>query len=145
MIKITRKYNSVFLISAIFYLNFYFLSPFIHEHPLQHKNQSGTTSTLHSHLVSILELNPNDITQADHFINPASSHTHNYAFSTPIINQQSQKIEIIISYENIIIPDEFIEEVDNKIEILNFTSFFYERFLERSVHFASNSSPPLNT
>jgi hypothetical protein len=144
MTKIIRKYNSVFLISAIFYLNFYFLSPFIHEHPLKTWGQTETRITLHSHLANILKLNSNELNNVDYVINPASSHTHNYAFNTPIINQQSQNFEIIISHENIKLQDDFIEEVDKKNEIMNFARFFYKAFWERSVHFAANSSPPLN-
>jgi len=142
MKKTMRKYKIVFPILVLTYLNFYFLSPFIHEHTLELAGQVETENTLHSHLMGINNLNSNN---ADYLSYAVTSHTHNYSFDIPIIIQSSQKFISIFSNSTICQKEKYQNEYESIIDIINITRSQNQISWERYVHFATNSSPPVLT
>lgn len=142
MIKIISKHKIVFPILVLLYLNFYFLSPFIHEHPVEIEGQVETENTLHSHLTSN---NPNfNNSNIEGYVNNVvTSHTHNYSFSKPIIIQHSQKFNNVFTYSISSKNDESYKELESKFDIVSKTRSQDKVLWERYVQFASNSSPPV--
>ena len=139
MTKTIRKYKIVFPILVLFYLNFYFLSPFIHEHPVEMEGQVEMENIPHSHLSSIVSPNSNN---AGYVSNAAASHTHNFAFSVPIIIQPSEKFDNLISSNTLCQNDDYSEELEIKFDIMISTGLHDQVLWEKYVHFATNNSPP---
>lgn len=140
MMKAIKKYSLVPPILVLFYLNFYFLSPFIHEHPIEIEGQAEMKNVPHSHLASIVIPNLND----GYVSRDANSHSHNFAFDIPIIIQPTEQFDNIISSYTLCQMDENSEELEIKFEIMIGTTHPHAQVLwERYVQFATNNSPPL--
>ena len=142
MKKIIKKYQIVYPILVLFYFNFYFLSPFIHEHPLELAGQVETENRLHSYLKSTINLNSNN---TDYVSNAVTSHTHNYSFDKPIIIQSSQKFIPIFTYCFIWPRDKYYNELEVEINLKYIPKLLNQTLWEKYVHFASNNSPPVLT
>ena len=140
MIRTIKKYRLTSHILVLFYLNFYFLSPFIHEHPVEIEGQIESKNVPHSHLASIVNPIAND---AGYVSSAANSHTHNFAFEIPIIIQPNQEFNNIFSSYTICLNDEYTQEIDIKLDIMNNARPQAQVLWERSVQFATNNSPPL--
>jgi len=140
MIKTIKKHKLTSHILVLFYLNFYFLSPFIHEHPVEIEGQLETKNVSHSHLESIVNPISND---AGYVTNAATSHTHNFAFDIPIVIQPTKNNINIFSSYTICLNDEFSTDLGIKFNLLISTKLHNQVLWERYVQFATNNSPPL--
>jgi len=139
MIKTIKKLKIASSFFVLFYLNFYFLSPFIHEHPIEIEGQVEMENVPHSHLESIINSNLND----GYVSSGATSHSHNFAFDIPIIVQPTEKYDNIISSSILCRIDENSKELEIKFEIMISTNHPHAQALwERYVQFATNNSPP---
>lgn len=140
MIRTINKYKLTSNILVLFYLNFYFLSPFIHEHPVEIEGQIESKNVPHSHLASIVNPTSND---AGYVSSAATSHSHNFAFDIPIIIQPTQEFKNIFSFYTLCLNDEYSKEIEIKFDLMNSTRPQNQFLWERSVQFATNISPPL--
>ena len=141
MKKTIRKYKIVFPILVLSYLNFYFLSPFIHEHPLELAGQVETENTLHSHLKSINNLNSNGV---DYLSNNVTSHTHDYSFDKPIIIQFSKQFTQFFVYSFICSNDEYYNALGMKFNLKHVPKINKQELWQKYVHFTTDNSPPQN-
>ncbi len=139
MTKTIEKYKRVFPILVLFYLNFYFLSPFIHEHPVEIEGQLETEKVFHSHLAIIAIPHSDD---ACDVTNEATSHTHTCSFSIPVIIQSSKKLKNSFSHSTLYQNYEYSKKIEDKFDILDITRFHNQALWEKYVHFATNNSPP---
>ncbi len=140
MIKTIKKLKIASPILVLFYLNFYFLSPFIHEHPIELEGQSDAKCVPHSHLESIVNPISND---AGFVSNAANSHTHNFAFDIPIIIKPTEKFNYIFSSHTVCLNDEYSKELEINLDIMVATKFQAQVLWEKYVQFATNNSPPI--
>ncbi len=140
MIKTINKLKIASPILVLFYLNFYFLSPFIHEHPIELEGQSEAKCVPHSHLESIVNPISND---AGYVTNAATSHTHNFALDIPIVIQPTKNNINIFSSYTICLNDEYSTDLEIKFNLLISTKLHDQVLWERYVQFATNNSPPL--
>ncbi|MCK5455761.1 MAG: hypothetical protein KAI45_01465 [Melioribacteraceae bacterium] len=140
MIRTIKKYKLTSHILVLFYLNFYFLSPFIHEHPVEIEGQIESKNVPHSHLASIVNPISND---AGYVSSAATSHSHNFAFDIPIIIQPTQEFNNIFSSYIVFQNDEYTQDLEIKFNILISTKLHDQVLWERYVQFATNNSPPL--
>ena len=140
MTKIINTYNFAFAILVFCYLNFYFLSPFIHVHPIEIQDHIETEETLHSHLGSIIDISPND---SESLVYTKASHSHNFTFNKPIINQFSQILKNLVVASYLYSEDENYLEFTKKFEVISSPKVYKQVLWEKYVHFSSNSSPPI--
>jgi hypothetical protein len=142
MIKTIKKLKIASTILVLFYLNFYFLSPFIHEHPIEIEGQVEMENVPHSHLVSIVNPISNE---SGYVTNVATSHSHNFAFDIPIIIKPAEKFNKIFSSHSVCLNDEYPKELESKFDILISVNLHQQVLWEKYVHFATNNSPPPNS
>ncbi len=139
MIATIRKYKFVFSVVVICFLNFYFFSPFIHDHPVVVQGQLEKQYSLHSHLENILEVYSNS---SNSISEQKKSHSHKYIFDIPISCQNIQKIKHISTSCYHHFDYELSLEFNKRDKIRTFPKLFIKDIWEKYVHFGSNSSPP---
>ena len=141
MIRTIKKLKIASSFLILFFLNFYFLSPFIHEHPMEIEGQVELENVPHSHLESMINSNLNNGYLSDE----ADSHTHNFAFKIPIIINSKAKFDNLISSNTFFQKEEYWEELESDFYILSSITLHQENLREKYIHFESNNSPPLNS
>ena len=142
MIKTIIKLKIASPILVLFYLNFFFLSPFIHEHPIEIEGQVEMENVPHSHLVSIANPIANE---SGYVTNIATSHTHNFAFDIPIIIQPTEKLNTLFLSHTVCLNDKYVKELESKFDMLISVNLHQQVLWDKYVHFATNNSPPRNS
>lgn len=134
-----RNKKVLFYFLIICFVNFYFLSPFIHSHQIQFHSHAESDGILHSHLEIFFDLNLGD---SKNLVTKPKTHTHDYSFDEPILLQSVRNTNIVHS-TYVIIPNSFItNELEVEYKIWNIPRTVIPATWENYVHQMTNTSPP---
>ncbi len=142
MSKNKNKYRPIIFLLSLFYLNFFFLSPYFHHHHSESESLQKKRETVHTHLFSDLD-HSSHTEETDHHLDDKNHHSHLFQNYLVNITAPSRELESALNRVFYLTIEYSIQ--CNGVSSINthFNEPFSQLQWEKCVHSATNISPPL--
>lgn len=136
-----KKYRSLIYLLYPLYVNFIFLTPFLHYHSSDENSIDPNKMDIHSHLIN--GHHEDHSHEGEQNLDNCDDHEHLFKINTYQFTKLTKQIELLYACDIISFNDDISQNLkEYKIPIINIDLPSKTRW-EKYVHTATNTSPPI--